>query len=52
MSFTINPRPPTPEENARPWWKKLTWFVGLYLISIIAVGGFVYGMRIILGMHG
>jgi hypothetical protein len=52
MRFTIDPRPPSVEENAKPWWSKLLWFVGIYAISIIVVGGFVYSMRALLGMHG
>ncbi|MDF2941065.1 MAG: hypothetical protein K0R66_1707 [Gammaproteobacteria bacterium] len=52
MRFTIDPRPPTTEENSKPLWSKLLWFVGLYMASIVGVGGFVYAMRAILGMHG
>lgn len=53
MRFTIDPKPPTTDkESHSPWWKKMAWFAGLYVASIVVVGGFVYGMRLMLGMHG
>ncbi len=27
------------------------WFIGLYVLSIMVVGGFVFGMRLLLGLH-
>ncbi len=31
--------------------KKLTWFIGLYMGSIIVVGGFVFAARWALGLQ-
>jgi hypothetical protein len=30
---------------------KLLWFIGLYVVGIVSVGGFVFLARILLGMH-
>jgi hypothetical protein len=40
----------TTKLNERPTLKKIFWFVALYLLGIIAVGSFVFLMRIILGL--
>lgn len=42
---------PSDDNKPGPWWRQLLWFVGLYLAGIIVVGGFIYSIRWLLGMH-
>lgn len=30
---------------------KLLWFIGLYLLGVVGVGGFVWLARVLLGLH-
>jgi hypothetical protein len=30
---------------------KLLWFIGLYVVGVVSVGGFVWLVRLLLGLH-
>ena len=30
---------------------KLLWFIGLYVVGVVSVGGFVWLARLLLGLH-
>ena len=45
MPVTIPERaPPTPMPN--PLWKRIGWFVALYVLGVLAVGIVAYGLRL------